>query len=55
MRKLCNLERESMSVLNEKRISSGLIERKFEELLLFQYANELGLGKVEKALIYEVR
>jgi hypothetical protein len=50
-----SVDRIALSVLNEKRISSGLIERKFEELLLFQYANELGLGKVEKALIYEVR
>ncbi len=50
-----SVDRIALSVLNEKRISSGLIERKFEELLLFQYANELGLGKVEKALIYDVR
>ena len=49
-----SVDRIALGVLNEKRKKKGLIERKFDQLLLFQYAKELGLGEVGKARVYDV-
>jgi hypothetical protein len=49
-----SVDRIALGVLNEKRKKKGLTERKFDQLLLFQYAKELGLGEVGKARVYDV-
>jgi len=49
-----SVDRIALGVLNKKRTNKGFIERKFDQLLLFQYAKELGLGEVGKAKVYDV-
>ncbi|MDG0963713.1 MAG: hypothetical protein P8P49_06970 [Opitutales bacterium] len=50
-----SVDRAALSVLTTKRKELGFIERKSEELLLFQYAKELGLGDALKAKVYNVQ
>jgi len=50
-----SVDRAALSVLNMQRKELGFIERKANELLLFQYAKELGLGDALKAETYDVQ
>ncbi len=45
----------ALKILSERRKKEGFIQRKEEELLLFKYGQELGLGNVRKARIFDVQ
>ena len=50
-----SIDKFALSVINQKRVEKGLIERQEEKLLLFKYALEIGLGDVRKARIFNVQ
>ena len=50
-----SIDKFALSVINQKRVEKGLIERQEEKLLLFKYALEIGLGDVRKARIFNVK
>ncbi|MDG0965583.1 MAG: hypothetical protein P8O23_10995 [Opitutales bacterium] len=50
-----SVDRVALQTLNASRKEYGFLERKADELLLFRYAKELGLGDVDKSKIYDVR
>jgi len=49
-----SVDRVALQTLNVNRKEYGFSERRADELLLFRYAKELGLGDVDKAKIYDV-
>ena len=50
-----SIDRFALSVINKKRIAKGFVARAEENLLLFKYALEIGLGDARKARIFNVQ
>ena len=50
-----SIDRFALSVINQRRIKKGFVEREEEKLPLFKYGMEIGLGDARKARIFNVQ